>query len=185
MDNQTKNRLISIVVAPYIQKATSLKGVPRKVGGNQFRHMLATFAILVDYNYTDPVLLKAALIHDLIEDYPGINQYEIVEIDSDGYLVWELVNEVSRIPGERKDVFLRRIVERGTVQAKILKVADRISNLTDMNSEIMKPPKIKSYLEETVTYILPMARAVNQDMVAEIDDLIRRRKKLINDGLDN
>lgn len=179
MDNQSKDQLISLVVAPYIQKATSLKGMPRKVGGNQFRHMLATFAILIDYNYTDPVLLKASIIHDLVEDFPDVKKHEIAQIDEDGAAVWELVMEVSQRPGEKKELFLKRILEHGSVKAKVLKVADRISNLTDVNSEIMPPEKILRYLTETTSYIEPMAQLVNQNMFIEVNDLIRRRRRLI------
>lgn len=70
MLDQEKEELIRLIVAPYIQKATALIGKARKVGGNQFRHMMPTFTILIDYHYTDHVLLKAALIHDLFEDIP-------------------------------------------------------------------------------------------------------------------
>ena len=41
----------SIILAPYILKATALIGVKRKVGGNQFRHAFATLGILIDYKY--------------------------------------------------------------------------------------------------------------------------------------
>ena len=57
-----------MVLAPYIQKSTALRGKYRFVGGNQFRHALGTFAILLDYHYMDPVLLKASIIHDVFED---------------------------------------------------------------------------------------------------------------------
>ena len=54
-----------IVMAPYIVKAMALIGVKRRVGSNMFRHQISTMGILLDYKITDPVLLKAALIHDL------------------------------------------------------------------------------------------------------------------------
>jgi hypothetical protein len=39
---------------------------------------MATLAILLDYKLFDnPVLLKAAVIHDLIEDIPETSQYEL------------------------------------------------------------------------------------------------------------
>jgi len=67
-------KLKNLVLAPYILKATALIGKQRNVGGNQFRHAMATFAILLDYKlFDDPILLKAAVIHDLIEDVPETN----------------------------------------------------------------------------------------------------------------
>ena len=110
MKDQEKDQLIQLVVAPYLQKATALIGVARKVGGNQFRHMMATFSILIDNHYTDHVLLKASLIHDLFEDVPGTHPDEIRYLDADGPKVLELVEEVSRKPGEAKIDYLKKIL---------------------------------------------------------------------------
>ena len=102
MEDIEKDELIQLISAPYIQKATALIGVARKVGGNQFRHTMATFAILLDYHYTNHVLLKASLIHDLFEDVPLSNREEIRRIDEDGDEVVRLVEEVTRTPEESK-----------------------------------------------------------------------------------
>src|SRR5574343_40057 len=75
--------LRNLVLAPYILKATSLIGVSRKVGGNQFRHSFATLGILLDYKYHDnSILLKASLLHDCVEDI-NMNLDEIRSIDED------------------------------------------------------------------------------------------------------
>jgi hypothetical protein len=79
--------LRNLTLAPYIVKAMALIGVKRRGGSNMFRHQLNTLAILLDYKIIDPVLLKAAVIHDLFEDAPGtpgVTQEEIVRLDSDG-----------------------------------------------------------------------------------------------------
>ena len=77
--------LQEIALAPYIIKATALIGVCRKVGGNQFRHCFATLGILMDYKYfTNSVLLKASLLHDLLEDVGYENLDEIRNIDKIG-----------------------------------------------------------------------------------------------------
>ena len=55
-------------------------------------------AILLDYKIVDPVLLKAAVIHDLFEDaptLPGVSETEITRIDADGPAVYALVMEVT------------------------------------------------------------------------------------------
>jgi hypothetical protein len=59
MNNDEKNKLASIVLAPYIQKAYALIGIHRETGGNQFRHAMAT-RYSIDYHYIDSVLLKGA-----------------------------------------------------------------------------------------------------------------------------
>ena len=63
----------------------ALIGVSRKVGGNQFRHAFSTLGILLDYKYfNDSVLLKASLIHDLLEDVPETQVDEIRNTDFEG-----------------------------------------------------------------------------------------------------
>lgn len=176
MENFEKDLLVNMVIAPYIQKATALRGVKRHVGGNQFRHALGTFAILLDYHYVDPVLLKSSVIHDLLEDIRSTSYDDIRMVDSDGQQVLELVLEVSRKKTESKDEFLRRILEEGSDKAKILKCADRISNLTDLHPDIFDKEFIKKYISETKKWVIPMAEKVNHDMLFELEDLIRRRE---------
>ncbi len=180
MDDKTKDELIKITVSPYLQKATALRGKPRKVGGNQFRHMMATFAILIDYHYTDHILLKASLIHDLFEDVPDTDPAEIIGLDHDGPAVYELVKEVSRTPDILKIDYLKNILYKGSTEAKILKCADRISNITDLHLDIMIKDKMADYLEQTMTYIYPMAQEVNNLMAIEILDLVERRRMYLN-----
>src|SRR5688572_9429910 len=97
MDSIEQN-LGNITMAPYIVKAMALIGVRRRAGSNMFRHQISTMGILIDYKMIDPVLLKAAVIHDLFEDapdMPGVTEEEIKRIDADGPAVYELVMEVT------------------------------------------------------------------------------------------
>lgn len=175
--------LRSLVLAPYIIKATALIGNARYVGGNQFRHAFATLGILLDYKYfSDSVLLKAALVHDLFEDIPSTDKSILKNLDADGEKVTQLVLEVTKSPGETKANYLKRILETGSESAKILKAADRISNLTDINKSIFSDIKIKQYLNETEQYVVPMAQQVNQNMVWELTDLIQKRRKMLTEG---
>src|SRR5688500_3717995 len=90
--------LRNLTLAPYIVKAMALIGIRRRGGSNMFRHQLSTMTILLDYKIIDPVLLKAAVIHDLFEDaphMPGVTEEEIVRLDSDGPAVYALVMEVT------------------------------------------------------------------------------------------
>jgi GTP pyrophosphokinase len=174
-------KLNKLVLAPYIIKATALIGRQRNVGGNQFRHAMATLAILLDYKlFDDYVLLKAAVIHDLIEDVPETDEHELRKIDTQANDVVNLVLEISRSKGVNKDIYLKRILEQGSRNAKILKVADRISNLTDLHRDQYSKSLMNSYLNQTEKYILPMALEVNRDMAIELKDLINNRRKQMN-----
>jgi len=175
--NETE-KLRNLVLAPYIIKATALIGKQRDVGGNQFRHALATLAILLDYKmFDDSVLLKASVIHDLLEDVPETNEYELRNIDNEANQVVDLVLEVTRPKGIAKSNFLKKILEQGSRKAKILKSADRISNLTDLHRDQYSKKKMCDYLDQTEKFVLPMAQEVNQNMAIELQDLLLKRRK--------
>ena len=173
-------------MAPYIVKAMALIGVKRRGGSNMFRHQLSTMAILLDYKIIDSVLLKAALIHDLFEDapnMPGATQEEITRIDADGQAVYALVMEVTvRAVGagkESKVEYLRRVMASGSARAKILKLADRISNLTALGF-VHDTEFVKRYVRETRDHILPHAQAVNEDMFRELTHLVESREAMLS-----
>jgi (p)ppGpp synthase/HD superfamily hydrolase len=174
-----------ITLAPYIVKAMALIGVRRRAGSNMFRHQISTMGILLDYKIVDPVLLKAAVIHDLFEDaptMPGVSEGEITRIDSDGPAVYRLVMEVTiRTTGgvrEPKSEYLQRIMKSGSRQARILKLADRISNLTALGF-VHDVEFIERYVRETRDHILPYAREISQDMFRELSDLVDNRQRML------
>lgn len=178
--------LQKLVLAPYILKATALIGVSRKVGGNQFRHSFSTLGILLDYKYfNDSVLLKASLLHDLLEDIPETQVDEIRGTDFEGIQVVDLVLEVTRRNDETKIQYLQRVRDTGSERARVLKCADRISNLTDLHRDTHPDHKISDYLDQTEEYILPMARQVNADMFIELTDLVARRREILKKLMQN
>ena len=178
--------LSNIIMAPYIVKAMALIGVKRRAGSNMFRHQISTFGILLDYKIIDPVLLKASVIHDLFEDapnMPGVSEEEITRIDADGRAVYELVMEVTiRIKDgktEPKSEYLLRIMKEGSPRAKILKLADRLSNIFSLGF-VHDHAFVKRYLQETRDHILPHAEKVSPDMFLELSDLVENREKLLH-----
>lgn len=184
MDPLEQN-LGGITLAPYIVKAMALIGVKRRGGSNMFRHQISTMGILIDYKVIDPVLLKAAVIHDLFEDavgLPGVAEDEIVRIDADGPAVYALVMEVTpRVVNgvrEPKSGYLLRVMRDGSRRARVLKLADRISNLTALGF-VHDRAFVRRYLEETRTCILPYAASVNPDMFRELSDLVENRERML------
>jgi (p)ppGpp synthase/HD superfamily hydrolase len=174
-----------ITMAPYIVKGMALIGVKRRGGSNMFRHQISTMGILLDYKIIDPVLLKAAVIHDLFEDapaMPGVTETEIKRIDADGPEVYALVMEVTIrvVDGikEPKSQYLLRIMTEGSSRAKTLKLADRISNLTALGF-VHDVGFVRKYLRETKECILPHAEQVNRDMFRELTDLVANREQLM------
>jgi (p)ppGpp synthase/HD superfamily hydrolase len=184
MQSDWIKELAGMTLAPYIGKARALIGVPRISGGNMFRHQMMTLTILLDYLVIDSVLLKTSIIHDIAEDalcMPGLSRDDIAGIDSDGNQVYELVLEITRkldAQGrkEPKSQFLRRIMETGTQRAKILKLADRISNLISLGY-VHNRAFVERTLSETRNYILPYSNAINPNMDRELRDLILSRER--------
>lgn len=177
MSDDVMYQLKDLCLAPYIQKSYRLINKPRKNQSNMFRHQGATLYVLFDYGYCDSILLKASIIHDLIEDCEDYNENEILYLD-EGYEVLRLVHEVSRTKDETKKEFLSRILVNGSFNAKVLKCADRISNLIDCGfcSDIKL---IQKTIRDTVDYIIPMAEEVNPFMVMELNDLVKTRKEIL------
>ncbi len=171
-------RLKEMHLAPYIQLASVLIGKPRRSGGNMFRHQIDTMGILMDYGYIDSVLLKASLIHDLVEDVADLDPDTILELDEESADVYKLVLEVTHRPVETKPQFLERIRRFGSKAARVLKAADRISNMISLGY-VTDVAFIERYTDETETYIYPIARSVDQRMLEELTQLVKTRRQFL------
>lgn len=181
MEQKAMLTLRDIYLAPYMQLATALIGKERRAGGNMFRHQLDTMTILIDYGYIDSVLLKASCIHDVIEDIPGFDINNIINIDEEGEDVYRLVLEVTRRKEEDKPAFLRRIINEGSQKAKLLKTADRISNMTSLGY-VTDSKFIERYCDETEFFIFPIALEVDYNMYQELISLVMTRRKYLEDS---
>lgn len=181
MDAEHLQQLQKIVLAPYMQIATNLIGKERHAGGNMFRHQMDTMAILIDYGYIDSTLLKASVIHDVVEDIPGFDQDIIINTDFEGQQVLDLVLEVTKREGEQKSQFLRRILVDGSQKAKILKCADRISNMISLGF-VTDEKFIERYCDETEFFIFPIALEVDYNMYQELISLVMTRRQYLVDS---
>ncbi len=178
MDSEAMIRLKEMHLAPYIQLATTLVGKRRRSGGNMFRHQIDTFGILMDYGYIDSVLLKASVIHDLLEDVPDFDRDAILSIDEESPEVYKLVLEVTRRPIESKQQFLERIQRFGSKRAKVLKCADRISNIISLGY-VTDMRFIKRYTDETEALIFPIAQSADKRMLEELEELVASRREYL------
>lgn len=175
------HELNGIHLAPYMEVATALIGKKRHAGGNMFRHQVDTMSILIDYGYIDSILLKASLVHDVIEDIPNFDVNRLLDIEPEAKEVHKLVLEVTKQKDQSKDDFLRRIAWEGSERAKILKCADRISNMIALGY-VTDSEFIERYCEETECFIFPIASIVNDDMYEELLWLTRTRSKYLEDS---
>lgn len=171
---------MNIDLWPYFELSRYLVRKERRGFGNMFRHQVETLAILIEFGYEDPVLLKAALIHDLFEDgdkvgFTGFD--EVITIDEDGKEVYDLVKELSiRVENdieEPKAIFLERIMFTGTQKAKILKLADRLSNINSLLAT-RDMPFIIRYLDETKLHIMPYAEEIDKNIACELNKSLKK-----------
>lgn len=181
MKEEEMQRLSDMHLAPFMQLATGLIGKARHAGGNMFRHQMDTLAILIDYGYIDSVLLKASVVHDTVEDIPDFDKKLIINADKEGQEVLDLVLEVTRREDEDKRQFLKRILDTGSQRAKILKCADRISNMISLGY-VTDPKFIERYCDETEFFLLPMALEIDFNMYQELINLIMTRRRYLEDG---
>src|SRR5574344_2203108 len=181
MDTQHMLTLKGIFLAPYMQLATALIGKARYAGGNMFRHQIDTMGILIDYGYIDSVLLKASCVHDVIEDIPGFDPELIRHADEEGDEVLNLVREVSKKEGQLKADYLRGIIDHGSHKAKVLKCADRISNMISLGF-VTSPEFIERYCDETECFIFPIALEVDYNMYQELINLVMTRRQYLVDS---
>jgi (p)ppGpp synthase/HD superfamily hydrolase len=173
----------------YINYARELAKIPRKSGvGSQFTHQIAVWGLLLEFGYSDKILLEASLIHDLFEDGPkvGFTDFEKVKaIGKGGAAVFDLVSEVSiRCDStgrkEAKEEFLLRIMLNGSVRAKILKLADRLQNLTDLSFPNIDRHFARRYLKETESFIIPYSQSVDPLMAEALRNLVSLNCRLLN-----
>ncbi len=163
---------------PYMRLAAPLGELPRRGGGSMLRHQLDTMAVLLEYGHgDDPVLLKAALVHDLLEDVAEAQPGDITALEH-GPEVLAVVLEVTRRDDESKAQFLARIQDTGSRRARLLKSADRVSNLVSLGLSD-DPAFIRKYTDESEAQVLPICREVDALMAEELEALISSRRALL------
>jgi GTP pyrophosphokinase len=178
MDEKKLKEFNDVNLPPYIGVATMAIFLPRKTAGNVYRHQMATMSILVDYGHIDSVLLKASVVHDMIEDIKNFNESLIINCDHEGPQVHKLVLEVTKRDRESKADFLRRIYEEGSDKACLIKAADRISNLSDRDISMGKD-FIKRLCDDTEEFVIPIAKRVCKEMVTEMKDLVKKAREML------
>jgi (p)ppGpp synthase/HD superfamily hydrolase len=96
------------------------------------------------------ILMTAAVLHDTVEDCPGVTIKEIAE--KFGYYVAALVDELTSDKKEiakiGKTEYLKKKMEKMTSYGLVIKLADRRHNIEDINhtSKAFQ----KSYTKETL-----------------------------------
>jgi guanosine-3',5'-bis(diphosphate) 3'-pyrophosphohydrolase len=114
---------------PYIVHPLRITSILRAVGLSEFK---------------EEDLMIAALFHDLVED----TETNLEEIKSQfSEKIASIVKELTKPKNGNKEKWLKSF-DTVSKEAKIIKMADRIDNLMDMNIDIWSIEKVKSYAEQ-------------------------------------
>lgn len=129
--------------------------------------------LALEVGETDPALLAAALLHDVIED--GEGRVTLVMIKKQfGEEAADYVNRLTKPEGEldgklspEQDHAYHELIANSCIQVRLAKLADRIDNLRNA----LKLDDVgfqKKQLAETRQYFLPLAKKTNSYMHAEL-----------------
>jgi (p)ppGpp synthase/HD superfamily hydrolase len=132
----------------------------RPTGAPYLEHLLEALEVLVrGASVTDPDVLSAAVLHDVVEDTPcTVADLRREFGDRVASLVdWVTIPESSGGKGDKKaakEAYLTGL--RGAPDDAILvKLADRASNVQTLRN--LSLPKQRDYYAQTVRYIMPLA----------------------------
>jgi GTP pyrophosphokinase len=152
------------------------KGEPRKSGEPYITHPVAVACTLAN-QYSDDDTLCAGLLHDTVEDIPGVTDQLIAEQFGDTTAF--LVDGVTKIrKNENDDIELNREANLKKIMESIpkdiriiqIKLADRKHNMQTM--EYMKPEKQIYKSQETRDIYVPIATLIGEyEMKTELEDL--------------
>jgi GTP diphosphokinase / guanosine-3',5'-bis(diphosphate) 3'-diphosphatase len=138
----------------------------RDDGERFFNHPRRVAVSLIQFGYTDTPTIKGGLLHDVVED---TNTPFKVIVNLLGQETWEWAQILSRtipafdpISGQiiaraKKNIeeYFREIRE-AAFGVRVIKLADRLDNMTTIAP--FDPERKRRYLDETDTYVLPLAR---------------------------
>lgn len=131
----------------------------RPTGAPYVEHLLEALEVLVrGAGVSDPDVLCAAVLHDVVEDTPCT----VAEVRAAfGDRVADMVGWVTKpAPAEgsdkkaAKEAYLKRLAD-APEDAIVVKLADRASNVQTLRD--LPLPKQREYYAQTVDYIVPLA----------------------------
>lgn len=150
-------------VEPAYRFAQKAHGAQKRDDGTPYYHHCARVMrnLVLDLGVKDPVALKAALLHDTLED-TGVTPAALEQ--RFGKDVTELVlalTKPERFPGEtydhRDDRYRDNLLNNAPRVAVAIKLADRMDNIDDLHL-VPDPPMITRYIRDTHDHYLPMAQ---------------------------
>jgi len=145
-------------VAEAVEFATRRHGDQRRPTGAPYtEHLLEALEILVrGAGVTDPEVLSAAVLHDVVEDTPAtLDDVRSVFGDRVAELVgWVTIPDTGADKKAAKEAYLKGL-PAAPDDAIVVKLADRASNVQTLSN--LPLARQREYYAQTVTYIMPLA----------------------------
>ena len=154
------------------------KAQTRDDGSPYHFHCARTLRNAVElFGVTDPCALKAAILHDVIED-TGVTADELsARFGAETAQYVQLLSKPPLAPGETYEQRNARYVERlessGLKDALALKLSDRTDNIDDAHL-MPNPDKVRRYLKDTRDHYIPLARRHFPERAAELQAKVNR-----------
>lgn len=142
---QYQNALISLPFAKEVHKNQ------KRLGGEPYIiHPLSVAFFSIGVGLDSDNIISGSLLHDTIEDQNA--NLDLIDINNE---IKDIVNLLTYIKGKMsKDEYYNNI--QTNINAIIIKLIDRIHNLSTMNNAF-SIEKMKKYLIETENYVIPLA----------------------------
>lgn len=154
----------------------------RDGGERYFEHCRRVACFLIDHGETSAEEITIALIHDCVEDGfipDGIIQSLFGEEVANAVAILSKVTTVSGkstgvVQKKRKsdEEYFRGIRDASTMIRRI-KLADRLDNIKSMQE--WDKERRQKYIIETETYILPIARTTDKELLKELEDALLKQ----------
>jgi len=78
---------------------------------------------------------------------------------------------------------LTRIRDYGSLRAKVLKSADRISNMISLGY-VTDDVFVRRYVDETEQFVFPIAERADERMLAELKELVATRREYLRNKIE-
>jgi len=130
----------------------------------EFNHLKAVVKIVSKYTKEKEILI-AAWLHDAVEDkYISYEQIEEYFGKKVVYLVYELTSDKTVVQIIGKTEYLKNKLNNMTNEALLIKLADRLDNVSDL--EVTDKKFKKYYKEQTVNVLTKINRPMQPEHIA-------------------
>lgn len=137
-------------------------GQNRKSGEPYIIHPLTMVSQAISMGINDDYICASLLLHDVVEDC-GVSINDLPVCDEVKRIVelltYQKLSQVFPSEKESKTSYYNLISKDG--RASICKIIDRCNNVSSM-SGVFSPEKLKSYIEETNEYVLPLIKTTKE-----------------------